>query len=191
MKFINGSTLLSDKLKLIFLSNMSLRFCIVIIVLELLIARISAQSMFKQFFYLRNNLFISDIPCIFPGHIHPGNIAILNQRAQLLDVENILLGGSSLYRPYLLQLRRTTAEAIDVYSFARTLYEMAFATPLEDYCCDDYPDCDMDLGEDSFIQYLRAIARHCLSLSVEQLLDLAVFLLVLLLCTFSFIWAKI
>ncbi|XP_045501984.1 PX domain-containing protein kinase-like protein [Colias croceus] len=79
------------------------------------------------------------------GHLHPGNIAILNQRAVLLDVENILMGVPSLYRPYLVQMKHMTPEAIDVYSFGRTLYEMAFAETLDSCYCDKYGEIYDDL----------------------------------------------
>ncbi|KAM3960364.1 PX domain-containing protein kinase-like protein [Aphomia sociella] len=75
------------------------------------------------------------------GHVHPGNIAIDNQRALLMDIENIIMGAPCLYRPYLLELRRTaTAEAVDAYCFGHTLYEMAFAKPLDGNYCDIFPD---------------------------------------------------
>lgn len=90
------------------------------------------------------------------GHIHPGNITIENQRVLLLDIENVLLGVPCHYRPHLLELRRTSsAEAIDVYCFGRTLYEMAFATPLDRYYCDVYPE---GIPED-----LESVLRLCLS----------------------------
>lgn len=81
------------------------------------------------------------------GHIHPGNIAIENQRALLMEVENFVIGVPCLYRPYLLELRRvTTPEDIDVYCFGRTLYEMTFAIAPEDPHCDYFPDgINMDL----------------------------------------------
>ncbi|CAK1550756.1 unnamed protein product [Leptosia nina] len=72
------------------------------------------------------------------GHLHPGNIFIENQRILLVDMENILLGASSIYRPYLRELRHSTPEAVDVYSFGRTLYEMAFAETLEGCYCDKF-----------------------------------------------------
>ncbi|XP_050352890.1 PX domain-containing protein kinase-like protein [Nymphalis io] len=75
------------------------------------------------------------------GNVHPGNITIENQSALLMDVENFLMGVPSFYRPFLLELKRTSsAEAVDVYCFGRTLYEMAFAAPLETCYCDIYPD---------------------------------------------------
>ncbi|CAH0401203.1 unnamed protein product [Chilo suppressalis] len=74
------------------------------------------------------------------GHLHPGNIAIVNQRVLLLDIENILLGVPCLYRPQLLHLRLATPDAVDMYCFGLTLYEMAFATPLEEHYCDNFPE---------------------------------------------------
>ncbi|XP_013162891.1 PREDICTED: PX domain-containing protein kinase-like protein [Papilio xuthus] len=90
------------------------------------------------------------------GHIHPGNITIENQRALLLDIENVLLGVPCLYRPYLLELRHTSAaESVDVHCFGRTLYEMALATTLDQYYCDIYPE---EMSED-----LVSVLRLCLS----------------------------
>ncbi|XP_026763124.2 PX domain-containing protein kinase-like protein isoform X2 [Galleria mellonella] len=90
------------------------------------------------------------------GHIHPGNIAIENQRVLLMDIENIIIGVPCLYRPQLLELRRTaTAEAVDVYCFGHTLYEMAFARPLHDHYCDIYPD--------GISNELESVLRLCLS----------------------------
>lgn len=65
-----------------------------------------------------------------------------------MDVENFLMGVPSLYRQFLMELKRTSnAEAIDVYYFGQTLYEMAFGTPLNSHYCDVYPDgIPHDLG---------------------------------------------
>ncbi|KAJ2948611.1 hypothetical protein O0L34_g7865 [Tuta absoluta] len=90
------------------------------------------------------------------GHIHPGNIAIVNQKVQLLDVENFLMGAPSLHRPHILELRKSTrAESIDAYCFARTMYEMAFARPLERHFCEEFPE--------DFSEGLESIFRLCLS----------------------------
>ncbi|XP_022128535.2 PX domain-containing protein kinase-like protein isoform X3 [Pieris rapae] len=74
----------------------------------------------------------------FSGHIHPGNILIENQRALLMDTENVLFGVSSVHRPYLRELRRASSEAIDVYGFGRTLYEMVYAEDLDGCYCDKF-----------------------------------------------------
>ncbi|CAG9795834.1 unnamed protein product [Diatraea saccharalis] len=89
------------------------------------------------------------------GHLHPGNVAILNQRVLLLDIENILLGVPCKYRPHLLHLKLATSEAVDMYCFGLTLYEMAFATPLEEPYCDIFSD---GISED-----LENVLRLCLS----------------------------
>ncbi|XP_030030262.2 PX domain-containing protein kinase-like protein [Manduca sexta] len=90
------------------------------------------------------------------GHIHPGNIAIENQRALLMDVENFVLGVPCLHQPQLLDLRRvSTMEAVDVYCFGRTLYEMAFASPMEQYYCDYY---QSEINQD-----LESVLQMCLS----------------------------
>ncbi|XP_059059022.1 PX domain-containing protein kinase-like protein [Achroia grisella] len=90
------------------------------------------------------------------GHIHPGNIAIENQRVLLLDVENIIMGAPCLYRPQLRELRRTaTAEAIDTYCFGHTLYEMALAKPLDGHYCDYYPE---EISDE-----LESVLRLCIS----------------------------
>ncbi|XP_028164734.1 PX domain-containing protein kinase-like protein [Ostrinia furnacalis] len=105
------------------------------------------------------------------GHLHPGNIAIDNQKAMLMDVENGLIGASCFYRSHLRQRRRAcSAEAVDVHCFALTLYEMAFGEPLTEPYKDTYP-----AGTD---EGLESVLRLCLSrsaskygaLSVEELL---------------------
>ncbi|GBP55424.1 PX domain-containing protein kinase-like protein [Eumeta japonica] len=94
-----------------------------------------------------------DIP---HGHLHPGNIVIENQKALLLDIENSIFGAPSLYRPQILELKRVnTSEAVDVYSFGCTLYEMTFAAPLENSTCDEFP---TEISED-----LESVLRLCLS----------------------------
>ncbi|CAH2089344.1 unnamed protein product [Euphydryas editha] len=95
------------------------------------------------------------------GHLHPGNITIENQRVLLLDIENFLMGVPSLYRPFLLELKRTSnAEAIDVYCFGQTLYEMSFGMPLKTYYCDVYPD---GIPHD-----LESVLRLCLSSTASK-----------------------
>lgn len=107
------------------------------------------------------------------GHIHPGNIAIENQQAILMDIENTLVGVPCVYRPHLMQRRRS--DAIDMYCFGRTLYEMAFGTPMPDYYCDYFP---YDTHED-----LEYVLRVCVSssackhggLTASQLLQFPLF----------------
>lgn len=74
------------------------------------------------------------------GHLHSGNVSIQDDRIKLMDVENGVLGVPSFYRPYFMQHRRIcTLEAIDVYCFGHTLYEMAFGGPLQESTCDNFP----------------------------------------------------
>ncbi|XP_041984527.1 PX domain-containing protein kinase-like protein [Aricia agestis] len=94
------------------------------------------------------------------GHLHPGNIAIDNQRAVLLDIENSLLGVPCLYRPYLVKCKRVNrAPAIDVYCFGRTMYELATAKPLDGYCCDVFEN-SISMGAH---QDLENLLRMCIS----------------------------
>ncbi|XP_026741178.1 PX domain-containing protein kinase-like protein [Trichoplusia ni] len=75
------------------------------------------------------------------GHVHPGNIMVVQHHVYLTDIENILLGGPSLYRQYLLQLRPSySADNVDAHCFGRVLYEMTFGRPLAHCYCDTYPD---------------------------------------------------
>ncbi|XP_072942564.1 PX domain-containing protein kinase-like protein [Epargyreus clarus] len=105
------------------------------------------------------------------GHLHAGNVTIENQRALLMDIENILMGVPCVHREQLLSVRRLGgAPAADVYGFGRTLYEMAFASPLPDVYYDAYSE---DVAED-----LESVLQLCLSstsfkyggTSLEQLL---------------------
>lgn len=76
------------------------------------------------------------------GHLHSGNIIIKNDRVQLLDIENGILGVPSFYRPYFIQHRKINSfEAIDVYSFGHSLYEMTFGTPLHESTTEEFPNC--------------------------------------------------
>ncbi|XP_013187495.2 PX domain-containing protein kinase-like protein [Amyelois transitella] len=97
---------------------------------------------------------------IYHGHIHPGNIAIENQRVLLMDIENSLLGGACLYRPKLLQCRASTSVAVDTYCFGLTLYEMAFAEPLDTHYRDYYPE---GISDD-----LESVLRLCLSRTASK-----------------------
>lgn len=63
-----------------------------------------------------------------------------NERVKLLDIENGILGVPSFYRPYFMQHKKiNTLEAIDVYCFGHTIYEMAFGAPLHESIIDALP----------------------------------------------------
>lgn len=74
------------------------------------------------------------------GHLHLGNILLLDNSIHLLDIENGVLGLPSYYRPFFVQHKKiNTLEAIDVYSFGHVLFEMAFGHPLHESICDNIP----------------------------------------------------
>ena len=66
------------------------------------------------------------------GHVHAGNVVIVDGVARLLDIENFVLGVPSFYRPFFVQHSKIhSSEIIDVYSFGHLLYEMSFGYPLQ------------------------------------------------------------
>lgn len=72
--------------------------------------------------------------------MHTGNIIIDNGRVKLLDIENGVLGVPSFYRPYFIQHKKINSlEAIDVYCFGHTIYEMTFGNPLHESVVESYP----------------------------------------------------
>lgn len=67
------------------------------------------------------------------GHVHAGNVVVGEGRARLLDVENWVLGVPAFYRPFYMQHSRIgTAEAVDVYSWAHLVFEMAMGYALQE-----------------------------------------------------------
>ncbi|XP_022907290.2 PX domain-containing protein kinase-like protein [Onthophagus taurus] len=74
------------------------------------------------------------------GHLHTGNIIIDNDRVKLLDIENGIIGVPSFYRPYFMQHKKIhSLQAIDVYCFGHTLYEMTFGSPLHESVVEHLP----------------------------------------------------
>lgn len=70
---------------------------------------------------------------IFAGHIHAGNVIIVDGVARLVDIENFVLGVPSFYRPFFVQHSKiSTSELIDVYSFGHLLYELSCGYPLQE-----------------------------------------------------------
>lgn len=95
---------------------------------------------------------------LFTGHLHSGNVVIDQERVQLMDVENGILGVASFYRPYFMQHRKVNnLQAIDVYCFGHTLYEMAFGAPLHESIADSIPDCPTLLSKLSLCYFLLNI----------------------------------
>lgn len=81
------------------------------------------------------------------GHLHTGNIIIENERVKLLDIENGVLGIPSYYRPFFMQHKRiNNLEAVEVFCFGHTLYEMTFGAPAQESTIENIPtDCPSDL----------------------------------------------
>lgn len=70
------------------------------------------------------------LPC---GHVHAGNVIIVEGVARLVDIENFVLGVASFYRPFFVQHSKiNTCELIEVYSFGHLLYELTFGYPLQE-----------------------------------------------------------
>ena len=66
------------------------------------------------------------------GNLHAGNVYMLNGSISISEIENYLMGASSILRPFIVQLKgpSSSAEAVDVYSFGHLMYEMAIGVPL-------------------------------------------------------------
>ncbi|CAI9714841.1 domain-containing kinase isoform X1 [Octopus vulgaris] len=81
------------------------------------------------------------------GHLHAGNIVVNRDTCQLLDLENWILGLPSYYKNFFVQFKKLQKmESIEVYSFGRLLYEMAFGEQLLKATCDTFPQhCPPDL----------------------------------------------
>ncbi|KAF5300910.1 hypothetical protein FQR65_LT09073 [Abscondita terminalis] len=84
---------------------------------------------------------------LYYGHLHSGNIIVENDKVKLLDIENGVLGVPSFYRPYFIQHKRIcNQEAIDIYCFGHTLYEMTFGAPLQESTVETLPsECPTNL----------------------------------------------
>ncbi|XP_037917304.1 PX domain-containing protein kinase-like protein isoform X1 [Hermetia illucens] len=76
------------------------------------------------------------------GHLHSGNIVIIDDTVRLLDVENIILGVPAFYRPFFVQHSKIhTPETIDVYCFGHVLFEMSMGYPLQESVARQITDC--------------------------------------------------
>ncbi|KAH8284690.1 hypothetical protein KR018_011562 [Drosophila ironensis] len=76
------------------------------------------------------------------GHLHSGNIVIVDDCVKLLDIENHLLGVPAFYRPFFVQHSKIHAiETIDVYCFGHVLFEMAMGYPLQESVVRQITEC--------------------------------------------------
>lgn len=88
------------------------------------------------------------------GHVHAGNIIIVDGTAKLLDIENFVLGVPSFYRPFFMQHSKIfTSETIDVYSFGHLLYEMSMGYPLQESISRNPIECSGSLSKFLFSFY--------------------------------------
>ncbi|XP_011207308.2 PX domain-containing protein kinase-like protein isoform X1 [Bactrocera dorsalis] len=80
------------------------------------------------------------------GHLHAGNIVIVDDCVKLLDIENYVLGVPAFYRPFFVQHSKIhSVEAIDVYSFGHVLFEMAMGYPLQESVVRQINECPESL----------------------------------------------
>ncbi|KAM7344335.1 PX domain-containing protein kinase-like protein isoform 2-T2 [Cochliomyia hominivorax] len=80
------------------------------------------------------------------GHLHSGNIVIVDDCVKLLDIENFILGVPSFYRPFFVQHSKIhKQEAIDVYCFGHVLFEMTMGYPLQESVVRQITDCPESL----------------------------------------------
>ena len=75
------------------------------------------------------------------GNLHSGNVFLGagNNLPFLSEIENYVMGKSSFWRPYIVQLKgpSSSAEAADVYSLGLLMYEMATGVTLQNPTCDN------------------------------------------------------
>lgn len=82
------------------------------------------------------------------GHVHAGNVIVQDGHARLLEIENVLLGVPSFYRPFFIQhCRINTLEALDVYAFGHLIHEMALGYPLQESYARQITDCPDSLSK--------------------------------------------
>lgn len=82
------------------------------------------------------------------GHLHTGNVVVIDGCAKLLEVENFLFGVPSFYRPFFIQhCKVNTLEAIDVYALGNFIYELAIGYPLQESYARQITDCPENLSK--------------------------------------------
>lgn len=100
---------------------------------------------------------------LITGHLHSGNIVIVDDCVKLLDVENYLVGVPAFYRPFFVQHSKIhTIETVDVYCFGHVLFEMAMGYPLQESVVRQITECPEALSKNSLMNLLFII--HLLTL---------------------------
>ncbi|KAH8233369.1 hypothetical protein KR026_007250 [Drosophila bipectinata] len=105
------------------------------------------------------------------GHLHSGNIVIVDDCVKLLDIENHLLGVPAFYRPFFVQHSKIHAiETIDVYCFGHVLFEMAMGYPLQESVVRQITECPEALSkfiDDLLVLYFKLFSfAECLLESI-------------------------
>ncbi|KAH8254476.1 hypothetical protein KR032_010365 [Drosophila birchii] len=78
----------------------------------------------------------------YAGHLHAGNIVIVDDCVKLLDIENYLVGVPAFYRPFFVQHSKIHAmETVDVYCFGHVLFEMTMGYPLQESVVRQITEC--------------------------------------------------
>lgn len=104
------------------------------------------------------------------GHVHCGNVQILDGVARLMDVENFLFGVPSFYRPFFVQHSKiNSCESIDVYGFGHLLYEMCMGYPLQDSYARQITDCPDSLSKFDFNEFSRVCPINNVSAFVPRI----------------------
>ncbi|KAL1129705.1 hypothetical protein AAG570_012649 [Ranatra chinensis] len=77
------------------------------------------------------------------GHLHLGNVLLIDGTVKLLDIENILFGLPCYYRNYLTEHKQLSSmQAVDIYCLGLVMYEMLFCEPFNNSSCEAMPpDC--------------------------------------------------
>lgn len=106
------------------------------------------------------------------GHVHAGNVIIIDGCAKLLELENFILGVPSFYRPFFIQhCKVNTLEAVDVYAFGHFIHELALGFPLQESCARQISDCPESLSKISFYYKLSRCNSSFFFSFLETLLE--------------------
>lgn len=102
--------------------------------------------------------------------MHSGNIVIKDDCVKLLDIENIVLGVPSFYRPFFVQHSKIyKPEAIDVYCFGHVLFEMTMGYPLQESVVRQITDCPNSLSNVTYTCIY--IVYYIIQFYLERLLE--------------------
>lgn len=113
---------------------------------------------------------------LFYGHLHCGNVLLEDGGCRLLDLENGVLGVTSVQRPTFTQFRKiNTTDAIDVFSFGLMLYEMTYGRPPDSVPMEHFSDAPHPTVAPVLQSLLSTEACKCGMPSVSALLQTPLF----------------